>query len=703
MSEVPPITPPEHRPNPTHYPVILASIRNITREINSLPDGELKESAQERLNEQLIKRQEKINEAENMGYLSTVHQLIDVRLSQITSQRSDPNIGLYEKAFNDSVAHLKGLRPDMNDLMLDYLQTEYNRREEELIRNLRTPNNTRDTQEEEPGLEGSEAEIEDINQKMTQIEKRFESYQSLNSQRNQELFELQEQVGRSQYSEVRDYFSGRSTMFDTFLAYGSAQGDMDAFSKVAAGSGTMYLPAVMFARKEVSAAYQILEGRFVGETKESIAFARDSDTRNQIRGDMAAEVAISMQKYTDAEYSVVKTARAKDKSTLSEEEKLALKKYDSVSSKYMWTVLVADAFSRGWLRMAKFNGLVFFNGQPNGDKRPPTSEEMELIKSLRFDQLSDHWDLIQEVVDFGNSLEGDGGYAVRRMVHDVYFLEKNKVGDPHLRKYVGYGSIDFLSDFLKGRIMDSKQTAFNFRDPTKEGFKVGNTVTVTIDNQQHEIGTYYISDSEEFGRQEVFIRTNGVIELIQFNPRSVKWRIRGDDAFTGSYLNKRILKAEALRNEIVGPEGFLKAPAITRLPGLKKGLDYADSVFADLEKGFDIEQKRREGVFYKEDLIGQMAKGMLSYFKTKEYAEKFNTYKWNLAEVKSVTEGARNSRLITPEKSQELLNELMTIKGISIPGPIRELIEVYYYAAPWAILLALLGYIFEKTTPLQIK
>lgn len=510
-----------------------------------------------------------------------------------------------------------------------------------------------------------EEQVRVLSEKMSVLEVLRRPYREL--QFNPDYIALASAIKRLR-PETQAFFRSRQAIFDAWLLLPLAGGSVDVFSKVGESVGLMSNADTMLSRKEVARAFVELEKR--SSKKEVVEKVENGKNIKELRKDNNPILADSLQLEVIRWEIALSIAKAAGEA--GGDDQMA-------ADKYIWAVRQAETIWRVWMRAALQDGPVFKPGAPDE------------IKSLRPTEIPQHWEELEKWVDWDNSFEGEGEFAIRRLLHSSLFLHKSKVGEARIRPYLYFGTQDFLSNFLDQRFLTNKD---NFKDGVS--FEL-------VGNPGPNEDKVFIKTSREGRVEKIVVKRNGVVEIPEeadFDPSQIKWTAKGEDAYLGGFAYFNLAQGDEIRKALLSPDKLARDPSLKVLLDLYGSFDRFPTIQKDIEDKKNPEEERKKGKIYKEDVFMMLGTGLLQ-FQRHDLWKRFKQRNINLADVNFAVDGLRSKALITDEQVEEMKRKLMAIDGIEATKLIQLLVLTYYYTNPGGVLMAMLQEFLKQAMSLK--
>lgn len=460
---------------------------------------------------------------------------------------------------------------------------------------------------------------------MSELEATKQSYGSLQS--NPEFVILIRNLHKLS-REAQQFFKARYTIYETWLKLPYLGGAVKPFVEGVGAAAYMDLQATMLAQPEVADALMEIEERankFKSGTnkpaQDNIIFAGPVD-RQRLQEEMALNLAVRAGE-------IRKEKQIRDGKEVETYVYPEGKNRDTYVRKYIWAIRQADTLHRLWFRTAFKNGLVF-------KENVPDSIRQELL-SLNPKEISERWEEFLKYVSFPDSFTGNGEFGPTRLVWDKLFLQKSARGEGKLRKYLAWGSGDFLSykidggflkkgsNFLDGKGFNESSLVYidndgnaverdaspffplgvaaNETDKQRESRETENKRRVDALAEWKRgigdkfIGTVYVKNvGNQQTSERVLIRRNGIWEIFdgidhnqqgRFRFNNVNWRVLDEDFFPNDFYYRKADLAETVRNETMGADKILRDPKIGNLLKLRGQLENYAPIEEAIEKEFN--------------------------------------------------------------------------------------------------------------------
>lgn len=593
-----------------------------------------------------------VERARNGKYLDNLDDLIKIEVDDFRAKRITSSIikELIEKEFTEEKE--RTLPEELRGLKKDY----YDRIRAELV-----------TAEKAPLDEKSQ--IEWLSQHMSALEASGRSYREMGYDPN---FMRITGALPGMRVEAQKFFRSRLQVYEAWLLVPNAGGSIDAFTKLAETAGMMSIADTMLSHRDVAEAYVEFE----------IRSQEDEKSKNPAR------------------CSALQSEEIRLKIAL----KLAEERGDVENAgKYIWVVRQGETIWRMWMRAALADGLAFKPGVDDMTKKR--------LSSLRPTELREHWEEIQKIVDWPNSFEGRGEFAVRRLLYSALAIEKGKGGEARIRPYLYFGSKDFLSNFLDEKFL---KEGGNFRDGI--GFSLVNRHPNPDKPEEADpdFDRVYEKRGEDGKLERITITRNGVVALdkeYRLNLGKIIWTAKGEDAYVGTFAAYNLSLADGIRKAVMDPDKLARDPSLKVLMDLVGSFESFSTTQKDIEdeeakqghpltskeRAVFLEQKRAGGKIYREDIFAQLATGLLE-FQMKDKQKRFHQKNINFEDINVAVNLLRSRGMVTDQLAEKMKSELLKLKGMPSGKFFQLLFLAFYQTQPMGILMAMLGEMFKQIT-----
>lgn len=554
----------------------------------------------------------------------------------------------------------------------------------------------------EKAPESKEEQFKQVNEKMSALEYTKRSY---GEQQYSPAFRWLIINMPNLHEDVQRYFRARYTLFETWLKLPQVKGDAGAFTEVALGASSVEMQDTMISEPEVNWAFFELEKRskrFDSSTHkpaaENPAFAEPLDLE-KTQQEIALELASKDPEFQGKDF--------KSGSVDEETKTRALKKH-------IWAVRQADTLHRIWLRSALDNGLVFKEVDKNGNKITP--EDVKRLNDLRPTEIPQHWQELKDKLDWNKSFSGSGEFALKRLLYLPLFLEQRGRGKARIRPYLFVGTKDLLSNTIDAGFLTK---ASNFKDGKAFEEQVINPDPKDPTKGDGQFDRCFIKKNDQ-GQivEKAIIKRNGIFEIdpdYYFNLGNIQWRAKGEDSYRNEYVYYNLQLADTARKALIDSDKLARNPSFKVLAELSGTFDQLPPVSEEVDKAIlkgeikngnnkkeiqdFLDQKRKSGVIFREDVFMMLGSGLLDYQKhdlKKDY--KLKNLNWE--EIDNAIRNLRAMGFLTDENELKMKRNLETIEGMDLSDLQKDILRMTVLTTrktqPGVAILAMLGEILKQ-------